>query len=328
MSRFLRKREKTERTRVFFATDVHGSERCFRKFLNAAASYDADVLILGGDVTGKLIVPIVQTGESAWHAELFDDRVEADSPVALGDLQKRIRMMGRYDVIVSPEGERQLADSKAAVDDAFTRVTHESLRRWTELAAERLSGSGIPIFMMLGNDDDPGLADVVRESSYVTYAEDGINELPGGWQLLSFGPSTPTPWNTPRELEEPAIAEELAALAGELQDPGQTVFNIHCPPIDTHLDQAPQLDAELRPIVDASGVRVGSVGSISVRHAIERHQPALGLHGHVHESPGASKLGGSLCINPGSEYADGILRGAIVDLEVGRGVRSWQMIQG
>jgi uncharacterized protein len=328
MSPFLRKREKAERTRVFFATDVHGSERCFRKFLNAAASYDADALILGGDVTGKLIVPIVQIGESSWYADVFDERVEADSRPALEDLQKRIRMMGRYDVIVSPDGERELAASQAAVEQAFTRVTHDSLRRWTELAEERLAGPGIPVFMMLGNDDEPGLADVVRESSYVTYAEDGIHELPGEWQLLSFGPSTPTPWHTPRELEEPVIAEQLAVLAGQLDDPARAIFNIHCPPNDTHLDQAPQLDSDLRPIVDASGIRVGPVGSTSVRQAIERHQPALGLHGHVHESPGASKLGESLCINPGSEYADGILRGAIIDLEAGRGVRSWQMIQG
>jgi Icc-related predicted phosphoesterase len=106
------------------------------------------------------------------------------------------------------------------------------------------------------------------------------------------------------------------------------VFNVHCPPSDTHLDQAPLLDDDLRPVVDASGIRTTSVGSTSVREAIERHQPVLGLHGHVHESPGASKLGASLCLNPGSEYGDGILRGAIVDLETGHGLRSWQMIQG
>lgn len=328
MSPFRRKRERGERTRLFFATDVHGSERCFRKWLNAAASYEADVLILGGDVTGKLIVPIVQASESAWHADIFDERVEADSPVALAELQKRIRMMGRYDVVVSPDGERELAHSQGAVAEAFQRVTHESLRRWTGLASERLGDSGVLVFMMLGNDDEPDLADVLRESPFVSYAEDGINELPGGWHLLSFGPSTPTPWKTPRELEEPEIAERIAALAEQLDDPGTAIFNVHCPPADTHLDQAPQLDADLRPVVDASGIRTASVGSTSVREAIERLQPVLGLHGHVHESPGASKLGESLCLNPGSEYADGILRGAIVDLEAGRGLRSWQMIQG
>ena len=43
--------------RIFFATDVHGSERCFRKFLAAATVYEAEVLLLGGDVAGKGLVP-------------------------------------------------------------------------------------------------------------------------------------------------------------------------------------------------------------------------------------------------------------------------------
>ena len=73
---------------------------------------------------------------------------------------------------------------------------------------------------------------------------------------------------------------------------------------------------------------MASVGSTAVRAAIERYQPMLGLHGHVHESPGTEKLGGTLCINPGSDYGDGVLRGAIVDLEAERGVARWQLVQG
>ena len=46
------------RKRICFVTDVHGSERCFRKFLNTAKFYDAQYLILGGDITGKTLVPI------------------------------------------------------------------------------------------------------------------------------------------------------------------------------------------------------------------------------------------------------------------------------
>ena len=45
--------------KIFFATDIHGSEVCWRKFLNAAAFYKADLVVLGGDVTGKAMVPIV-----------------------------------------------------------------------------------------------------------------------------------------------------------------------------------------------------------------------------------------------------------------------------
>lgn len=322
------KRRGGERVRLFFATDVHGSERCFRKWLNAAAAYDAKALILGGDITGKLIVPIVDDGAGHWQAEIFDERIEASDETELAALQKRIRMMGRYDVLLSAQGERRLAEDPDAVTAAFRAATTESLGRWTQLAADRLGDSGIPVYMMLGNDDDPELADVLRASSFVHYAEDGICELPGGWQLLSFGPSTPTPWHTPREMDETSIEDELERLMGQGSDMSHTIFNIHCPPADTHLDQAPQLDAELRPVVDASGLRTVSVGSTAVRAAIERHQPPLGLHGHVHESPGMSKLGEAVCLNPGSEYADGILRGAIVDLDTEHGLQSWQLVQG
>jgi Icc-related predicted phosphoesterase len=328
MSLFGRGKRSGTRTRVFFATDVHGSERCFRKWLNAAAAYEADVLILGGDVTGKLLVPVVENGDGTWHADIFDERIAADTPEALEELRKRIRMMGRYDVVVSSAGEQALADDPAVVADTFERVTTESLQRWTALAEERLGERGTPVYMMLGNDDEQSLADVLRASDFVHYAEDGVLPLPGGWELLSYGPSTPTPWDTPRERSEDEIAAALAELAGAVTNPGKTVYNVHCPPYDTHLDQAPALDDDLRPVVDASGVKMISVGSTAVREAIERHQPVVGLHGHVHESPGASKLRESLCINPGSEYADGVLKGAIVDLDSERGLRSWQMVQG
>jgi Icc-related predicted phosphoesterase len=328
MSPFRRRRRAGARTRLFFATDVHGSEQCFRKWLNAAAAYKVDALILGGDVTGKVIVPIVGNGAGTWHAEIHHERVLVESGESLAALRKQIRMMGRYDVLVTPEQERTLAEDPAAVPAAFARVTHESLVRWAELAEERLSGAGVPAFMILGNDDDPALADVLRASSYVRYAEDGICELPGGWEMLSFGPSTPTPWRTPRELSEQEIASALGELSGKLDDPGRAVFNIHCPPADTHLDQAPKLDAELRPVVDASGIQMTSAGSTAVRELIEDLQPVIGLHGHVHESPGASKLGGTVCLNPGSDYQDGVLRGAIVELDSEEGLRSWQLVQG
>jgi Icc-related predicted phosphoesterase len=296
--------------------------------LNAAAAYEADVLILGGDVTGKLLVPVVENGDGAWHADIHGEHIVAGTPDELDELRKRIRMMGRYDVVVSGAGEQALADDPAVVAETFERVTTESLQRWTALAQERLAERGTPVYMMLGNDDEPELADVLRASDFVHYAEDGVLPLPGGWELLSYGPSTPTPWDTPRERSEDEIAQALAGLAATVSDPAKAIYNVHCPPYDTHLDQAPQLDDDLRPVVDASGVKMTSVGSTAVREAIERDQPVVGLHGHVHESPGASKLRDSLCINPGSEYADGILKGAIVDLDSERGLRAWQMVQG
>ncbi len=322
------RRSSERRTRIFFATDVHGSEQCFRKFLNAARVYDAQVLVLGGDVTGKILVPLVTNGGGVWRGEIYEEHVEASSDDELAALQKRIRTMGRYDVLLTVEEKEQIDRHPHGVDALFRRAMRESLERWVALAEERLASSGVPVYMMLGNDDFEDLTDVLRGSESVTNAEDGIFELPGGFELASLGYSTPTPWDTPRELPEDELAPLIDAIVVRLREPEHAVFNFHCPPFATHLDQAPKLDAELRPVVDTSGLQVVPVGSRAVRQAIERTQPLLGLHGHVHESPAAEKLGRTLCINPGSEYGDGILRGAIVDLERGKGVRRWQIVQG
>ncbi len=322
------KRSKGNRTRLFFATDIHGSEQCFRKWVNAARVYEVQALILGGDVTGKMLVPLVSNGDGGWRGELYEEPVEAQNDEELAALQKRIRTMGRYDILLAPDEKAELDAEPAKLDAAFHAAMRASLERWVELAEERLRDLGIPCFMMLGNDDFDDLADALRGSSVVTYAEDDVYELPGGHELASLGYSTPTPWHTPRELTEDELGRRLDALVARLREPEHAVYNFHCPPHGTHLDLAPLLDGNLRPLVDASGVRIGPVGSESVRRVIEATGPALGLHGHVHESPAGQKLGRTVCINPGSEYADGILRGAIVDLDRDKGVARWQIVQG
>jgi Icc-related predicted phosphoesterase len=323
---FGRRGSRAARTRIFFATDIHGSERCFRKWLNAASVYEVHALVLGGDITGKALVPLVATSDG-WHGELHGKPAHATDEAALEALRQQIRNMGFYDVVVSPREKAEL-DKPDNLKSAFSDAVRQSMQRWIDLADERLGGKNIRVTWMLGNDDEPEVAEVMRRSTVICFAEDGVVELPGGFEMVSIGFSTPTPWHTPRELSDEELGARLKAAVGRLADPARAIFNIHCPPADTHLDQAPKLDHELRPVVDASGVAVISVGSQAVRGAIERWQPLLGLHGHVHESPGAEKLGRTLCINPGSDYRQGILRGAIVDLQADGGVANWQLVQG
>ena len=325
MGFFRRQRTEGPRTRIFVATDVHGSERCFRKWLNAAEVYEVQALVLGGDITGKLLVPIV-AGEDGWTAEVHGEEVHAADAAELEELRTRIRMMGRYDPIVSPE-QRARLEEPGQVEALFGEVIREGVARWMGLLGERLADRGVAVYTMLGNDDAPELAEVLRSSGTATYAEDSIVELPGGFQMLSVGHSTPTPWNTPRELPEEELGARIEALAAQLEEPGQAVFNLHCPPAGTHLDQAPELDADLRPVMDSGGPVMASVGSTAVRESIERHGPLLSLHGHVHESPAIQRINGTVCVNPGSDYGDGVLRGAILELERGRGVRTWQLVQ-
>ena len=323
-----RRSSKSPKTRLFFATDIHGSEQCFRKWLNAAGAYGVDALVLGGDITGKILVPLVSDGNGGWRGELHGQPLVASGQDELAALQKQIRMIGRYDVEMTQE-EKQLVDAEPArLDELFMRAMAETLERWVALADERLAAAGIPAYAMLGNDDFPELADILRSSTSLAYAEDEIFELPGGYELLSNGYSTPTPWNTAREIPDEELADRLETQIAGLRDPEWSVFNVHCPPYGTHLDSAPLLDDTLKPISSAAGVQMAPVGSTAVREAIERQGPLLGLHGHVHESAGVEKIGRTVCINPGSDYGDGILRGAIVELDRDRGVRNWQLTQG
>jgi Icc-related predicted phosphoesterase len=315
-------------TRIFFCADIHGSEQCFRKWLNAARSYRCDALIFGGDLAGKILQPIVDLGAGRYQTEMYGQQLLADAPTELQAITDRIRNAGRYEVIVTPDEKEALDDSPELVHETFVRVARASATRWLELADERLAEVGIPAFMMLGNDDFIEMGDVFSGSTRVTNPEDRVVELPGGYEMISLGYSNPTPWSSPRELTEPDLATRLEAMAVRVQDPGKSIFNFHVPPQGTHLDQAALLDETFTPIVSGGHVQIGHVGSTSVRGLIEHYQPMLSLHGHIHESPGMSKIGKTIAINPGSEYMDGVLKGAIVTLDSRKGVKGWQLVQG
>src|ERR1041385_8939358 len=88
--------------RIFFATDIHGSEACWRKFLNAGAFHKADVLVMGGDMTGKAMVPIVAS-DGAWEVTLQEQRHDLATEDEVRAMQKRISDRGYYPVRLSRE---------------------------------------------------------------------------------------------------------------------------------------------------------------------------------------------------------------------------------
>ena len=152
-------------------------------------------------------------------------------------------------------------------------------------------------------------------------------EIPGGLQLVGSGQSNPTPWRTPREVPDDEFREQLTKLADEARDPRRTIFLTHCPPHGSGLDTPPLLEEQLRPVVSAGDLLRGPVGSTGVREAIVEFRPLLGLHGHIHESGGEARVGGTLCLNPGSEAAFGILRGYLVDVGPD-GIERWFRVEG
>jgi Icc-related predicted phosphoesterase len=316
-------------TRIYIASDLHAAEKAWRKFINAISLnvYKADVALMAGDLTGKAIAPLVRRGDAVEADLLGVHRVARDGE-ELAQLQRDIADVGYYSFETTAEEADRLAGDEAARDQLLERLMSERLQAWLELATERLDGSSVPLYLIPGNDDDFSIDQVLNRPGYAPVNVDGkVVEIPGGLQLLASGWSNHTPWNTPREETEEQLYDRLDTLARQVSDPKRAVFMIHVPPHDSGLDTAPILDQNLRPTVSAGDVLRGPVGSTAVRRIIEEYQPALTIHGHIHESGGERKIGKTLCINPGSEANHGILRGYIVD--IGRkGVELAQRVEG
>jgi hypothetical protein len=303
------------RVKVFFATDIHGSEVCWKKFLNAAAFYKADLVILGGDVTGKVMVPVVEhTGY--WQVVLSGETHRLESQDELQAIETQIRNRGYYPTRVTPDELSELNEEDGSIDRRFTTEMISTLDRWLDMADGKLRGGDIPCIVNGGNDDTFEIDGVVEASPCVTFAEGKVLDL-DGFYLASMGYTNPTPWDTFREAPEADLARRIDDVVSQIPDMERAIFNFHAPPFGSGLDEAPALDANLRPM--HGGAAMAPVGSTAVREAILKHQPMLSVHGHIHESRGMAKLGRTLSINPGSVYGDGVLQGAVLDLNPKKG---------
>jgi Icc-related predicted phosphoesterase len=319
-------------TRVFFATDVHGSERTFRKFINAGKFYEAEVLIMGGDILGKLAIPIIREGEGRFRATLQGRTEILEGEAGLRGLEDRLGTLGYYSKVMSEDEFRHTQADTEAVESLFMDLARRRLEAWVDLAETRLTGTGIRCFVTGGNDDFPEVLEALHGEGRKSIfgCEGKVVSLDDDHTMISMGYSTPTPWRTPREVSDEQLGEMVEAMAAQVSDLGRCVFNFHDPPVDSTLDTCPMLDWNTDPpsqIVRGGQVVLFGAGSRSVRRAIETHQPALGLHGHIHESPGAVKIGRTLCVNPGSEYGEGVLRGVLLTLAGGE-VTGFQLTSG
>jgi len=299
-------------TTLFFATDVHGSDICWKKFIAAAKFYGADVLVLGGDMTGKALVPIIAQGNSTHKAILLEQEFILEGEAEVQDMEKKIKSRGYYPIRTTSEQIAELNNDPQRVHEIFLSEALKTAQQWMDYAAEKLNGSGIRVFAAPGNDDQFEVDEVVRSSHVVSLVEGEVIELDGQHEMISSGWSNRTPWNTYREADEVDLAARYQTMIERLNNPKNAIFNIHVPPYGSNLDEAPELDENLRPRYAGNSLK--PVGSTAVRAAIEKHQPLLGLHGHIHEGRGASHIGPTLCINPGSMYEQGVLLGALVKL--------------
>jgi uncharacterized protein len=312
--------------RIFFATDIHGSEVCWRKFLNAGAYHQADVLIMGGDMTGKAMVPVVDRGGGTWEVTLQEQRHTLSDEDELRAMEKRILDRGYYPVRLSRDEVDAWSADPALVDARFKQEMLGAVERWMALADERLKGSKIRCIVSPANDDMFEIDPLIEKAELVDLGEGNTIAL-DGFTVVSTGWANPTPWKTFRELPEEELKTRIDGLVGSVADAHRAIFNFHAPPYGSNLDAAPKLDGDMKYV--AGGQALVPVGSHAVRDAIAEYGPVLSLHGHIHEGRGAVKLGRTLAVNPGSTYEDGVLQAAIVDLDSKKGeVKRYLLING
>jgi uncharacterized protein len=303
-------------TKIFFATDLHGSAVCYEKILSAAKFYKVDTLVLGGDMTGKMLVPIVDMGDGTFKADYVGEKV-LHSPEEVNALEKEISNSGYYYYPCSKAEMDDLKSSQEKVDKLFMSVMKDSLLKWVDRAETFLANLGVTCYLTGGNDDYQEIVDVIRDTPHVKNADHRVLKIDYLHEMVNLGWSNNTPWKCPRDHSEEELEAMMEKLMSSVSDPANCVFNVHVPPVNSGLDTAPKLDASVyppKPVFDKGQAVMFGAGSTAIRREIEKYQPLVDLCGHIHESRGNTRIGKTLVINPGSDYQDGRLRGAIVNI--------------
>lgn len=317
---------------VFYVADIHGSDICFRKWLNAGRFYGADVLIIGGDLTGKILLPICPASGSSgggWTALWKDRQQRLETRREVDELIRAARNEGAYGFLTTPDEIEEIRGSIERERAVFLRLKLEALEEWLTLADERLAGRPTRALVMPGNDDPPDLDVLLAGATSLRDVHGLTTELAAGIWMASRGESTPTPWNTPREVPDEALGDRVRAVVEALPEQGVTIWNLHMPPRDTGIDRAPKLDAGLRVQYDGSGEPIMlPVGSTSIRELIAERQPTIALHGHIHEGRGRYRIGRTIGLNPGSQYQDGVLLGVLLRVSARQGLRDFAFTVG
>ena len=299
--------------KLFYATDVHGSEICWKKFISGGKFYEVDMLILGGDMTGKAIVPIIAQGGGKYKVTLLEQETILEDQGAVDKTVQSIQNRGYYPYVTTPDDVAEISSTPGRSDDLFLVQALKTVERWMEYADQKLAGTGIQCYVCPGNDDVFEVDQAIATSKVVKHAEGKVIQIDQNHELVSSGWSNPTPWDTHREEPDDVLLQRIEAIIAQAQNPSTAIFNLHPPPYGSGLDEAPELSKDMRLMY--AGQSLVPVGSHAVLTVIEKYQPLLGLHGHIHEGKGTRKINRTLCINPGSMYEQGILQGAVVDLK-------------
>jgi Icc-related predicted phosphoesterase len=313
--------------RILYGSDFHGSDLVFRKFLAASMQYKANLLIVGGDVTGKAMVPVIHHGHGHYTGSWFGNEEAASTPQELEKLKKNISNVGFYPIVLEKEEAEELENHPDKMAHRFESEMCQRVREWMTLAEEKLVPQNAILYFMAGNDDFTSIDEVVSEFQHIRNPDMTRFEIDGGYEIVGCSNANMTPWKCARDIEEDELTVKLDILSSMIQHPEQAITVLHVPPYDSGLDTCPELDKNLKIVTEGGQVVMKSAGSTAVKTFINKIQPMLSLHGHIHESPGHVRIGRTLAINAGSEYAEGIMKAAIINLENGK-VKGHLLISG
>lgn len=301
-------------TRILFASDIHGSKLVWVKFLNMIEEYKANIAIMAGDLSAKEILPIAHNAKSnSYQATLFGKKYDVRSKQEVNDLQEQAKAFGILPLITDNNELQKISDDLTYQRKIFEDLDIVSILEWIEIAKNRSFDKNIKIIMITGNDDSRRIDEILRKDDLILYPDQGL-DLDAYHKLISFEYVNPTPWNSPRELPEKELKKKLEHVFNSVNDYDHVVAAIHAPPFKSGLDNAPKLDKKKRPVHVLGAPSYSPVGSKAVREIIEKYQPKLTLHGHIHESGGVTRIGRTLSINPGSDYDGGILKAYLIQL--------------
>jgi Icc-related predicted phosphoesterase len=308
--------------KIYFSADAHGSTYVWRKWISVVNLYNPDVLILAGDLTGKAFVPLIKQSDGSRVCSYFGGKYILKTEAEAKDMMERLESAGAYSFLATPDEVNELKSDEGKLNKLMDDEIRKRLQKWMEMLVEKVDTKKVMTIAMPGNDDFLTMDQVIKdfEDRGVIYPLEKVVKFPYGYEMISLDYVNPTPWNTDREMDEKALAKKVDELVSKTSDPHKAVFNFHCPPYETQLDMAPKLDKNMRPVMVAGDIVMIHCGSKAIRAAVEKYQPLIGLHGHIHESFASDKLKNTPVVNPGSEYSEGILRGFIIELtETGLG---------
>ena len=313
-------------SKLFFSVDVHGANSVWRKWLRIPELYGVDALLLCGDLTGKSLVPFIEKGNGKYNAYYFGKNWTLESGKETDEMEKRVQDAGAYTLRCNPDRIKELQNNPGQVEELMMQMIKNRIHQWMEMLINKIDLSKVDVIVMPGNDDDWEIDDVIRSfgDKGVPWCLDNVTDVLG-IPTISLDYVNPTPWDTPREDKEKGMKKRIKKLVKKLDDPSQSIFNFHAPPHGTMLDLAPELDVNKKPVTVAGQVNFVHVGSKAVTEAIEKYQPLMGLHGHIHESNGNDKIGNTTVVNPGSEYGEGILRGYIIEIKNNKIINNWKV---